>query len=81
MRGFGAGVRELEPVQEGGEEPMRAFLDEIRDNLFSWTWKVPEDVRLRAVAELEPWAQERWGDLDEVRRFDHATVWRAYDLP
>jgi SAM-dependent methyltransferase len=81
MRAFGAGVRELEPVHEGGEEPMRAFLDEIRDNLFSWTWKVPEDVRLRAVAELEPWAQERWGDLDEVRRFDHATVWRAYDLP
>ena len=81
MAALGASVRELEPVNEGGEEAMRAFLDEIRDNLFSWTWKVPEDVRLRAVGELEPWAAERWGDLDEVRRFDHATVWRAYDLP
>ena len=81
MAELGAEVRELDPVNEGGEEAMRSFLDEIRDNLFSWTWKVPEDVRMRAVDELEPWAQERWGDLDEVRRFDHATVWRAYDLP
>jgi SAM-dependent methyltransferase len=81
MASHGATVRLLEPVGEGGEETMRSFLDEIRDNLFSWTWRVPDDVRLRAVDELEPWAVERFGALDEVRRWEHATVWRAYDLP
>ena len=80
MAEHGASVRELEPVHEGGTEPFRAFLDEIRENRFSWTWNVPEDVRLRAVEDLEPWAKERWGDLDEPRRYEHATVWRAYDL-
>jgi SAM-dependent methyltransferase len=80
MATHGASVRLLDPVGEGGEERLRSFLDEIRQDLFSWTWRVPEDVRLRAVDELEPWARERFGDLDEVRRYDHATVWRAYDL-
>jgi SAM-dependent methyltransferase len=81
MSELGASVRELDPVDEGGEEALRAFLDEVREGLFSWTWILPQDVRDRAVAELEPWAEERWGDLDEVRPFHHATVWRAYDLP
>ena len=81
MANHGATLRLLPPVGEGGEETIRSFLDEIRENLFSWTWRVPEDVRMRAVDELEPWAEDRFGDLDEVRRFQHPTVWRAYDLP
>jgi SAM-dependent methyltransferase len=80
MAGHGARVRELEAVVEGGEETTGEFLEEIRANSYSWTWRVPDDVRLRAADELEPWIRERFGDLDTVRRWEHATVWRAYDL-
>jgi SAM-dependent methyltransferase len=80
MRRLGAAVRELEPVRQGGEETIRSFLDEIRDNLFSWTWRVGDDARLATVDELQPWAAERFGDLDAPRRWEHTTVWPAYDL-
>ena len=80
MARHGARLRELEAVVEGGTETMREFVEEIRANSYSWTWRVAEDVRLRAADELEPWVRERFGDLDEVRRWEHATVWRAYDL-
>ena len=81
MASHGAEVRELPPVREGGQESVGEFLEEIRDNLFSWTWRIPEDVRLRTAEVLRPWAEERFGPLDEVRPYEHATVWRAYDLP
>ena len=81
MAAHGASVRELPPVREGGEETVGEFLQEIRDNLFSWTWRIPDDLRLRTVEELRPWAEQRFGPLDQVRRYEHATVWRAYDLP
>jgi SAM-dependent methyltransferase len=80
MSRLGASVRELPAIHEGNDETIRSFVDEIRDNLFSWTWKVPDEVRVRAADELEPWAEQRFGDLDEVRRWEYATVWRAYDL-
>lgn len=80
MRRLGAAVRELEPVRQGDEETIRSFLDEIRDNLFSWTWHVADDVRLAAVEELGAWATDRFGDLGSSRPWEHSTVWRAYDL-
>ena len=80
MASHGAALRLIDPVGEGHDESIRTFLDEIRENLFSWTWRVPEDVRMRAADELEPWSEERFGDIDEVRHYEHATVWRAYDL-
>ena len=81
MARHGAQVRELEALVQGGEETMGSFIDEIRENSYSWTWRVPDDVRLRAADEIEPWARERFGDLDAVRRWELAVIWRAYDLP
>jgi SAM-dependent methyltransferase len=80
MASLGARPRELPPVHEGGDEPLGEFVDGIRDNLYSWTWNVPDDLRLRAHAELRRWAADRFGDLGERRPFEHATRWRAYDL-
>jgi SAM-dependent methyltransferase len=80
MASLGARPRDLPSVHEGGDDPLGGFIDGIRDNLYSWTWNVPEGVRLRAHEELRRWAAERFGDLDERRPFEHATRWRAYDL-
>ena len=31
--------------EEGNEEPLGAYLDEVEEGRWSWTWHVPEDVR------------------------------------
>lgn len=80
MVSLGARPRELTSVREGGNEPLGEFLDGLRENRYSWTWSLPDEVRLRAYAEVRQWAEERFGDLDEPRPFEHATRWRAYDL-
>ncbi len=80
MGAYGASARELPPVREGSDEPLAAFLQGIEAGRYSWTWGVPETIRLLTVAELRGWAEERFGGLEERRPFEHATRWRAYDL-
>jgi SAM-dependent methyltransferase len=81
LANHGAGVRVLQPLDESFEEPLGEFLRGIEENRYSWTWKVPEDVRLRAAAELRPWAEARYGSVEESQALSLATTWRAYDLP
>ncbi len=80
MAGHRATLRILPSVKETWEDALGDFLDGIEQGMYSWTWTVPEDVRLRTLAELRPWAVERFGPLDEVRRSPLLQVWRAYDL-
>lgn len=77
----GGELRILPELTDDVEEPLSEFLDDIERDLYSWTWPVPEDVRLATVRELRPWAEERFGPLDEPRAWEHTIVWRAYDLP
>jgi SAM-dependent methyltransferase len=78
---LGLRLRVLPSIPEEEEEPLGSFLDAIEEGRWSWTWHVPEDARIDAVRELRPWAEERFGPLDRVERYEVETVWRAYDLP
>ena len=81
LEGLGLQLRVLPAIPEEAEEPLGSFLDAIEEGRWSWTWHVPEDTRVDAVRELRPWAEERFGPLDRVERYEVETVWRAYDLP
>ena len=81
MAAHGATLRVLPAVDEVWEDALGEFLDGVEQGRYSWTWKVPDDVRRRVTAELRPWAAERFGPLDETRRSSLPQVWRAYDLP
>jgi SAM-dependent methyltransferase len=81
LEGLGLRLRVLPAIPEEEEEPLGSFLDAIEEGRWSWTWHVPEDVRRDAVREIRPWAEERFGPLDRVERYEVETVWRAYDLP
>jgi hypothetical protein len=81
LEGLGLRLRVLPSIPEEEEEPLGSFLDAIEEGRWSWTWHVPEDTRVDAVRELRPWAEERFGPLDRVERYEVETVWRAYDLP
>ena len=78
---LGLRLRVLPAIPEEAEEPLGSFLDAIEEGRWSWTWHVPEDTRVHAVRELRPWAEERFGPLDRVERYEVESVWRAYDLP
>jgi SAM-dependent methyltransferase len=80
MARHGATLRVLPPVRVDWEGSPGAFLDEIEQGWFSWTWTIAEDVRKQAVGQMRQWAEGRFGALDRVMRYELATVWRAYDL-
>jgi SAM-dependent methyltransferase len=81
LEGLGLRLRVLPAIPEEEEEPLGSFLDAIEEGRWSWTWHVPEDTRVEAVRELRPWAEERFGPLERIERYEVETVWRAYDLP
>jgi SAM-dependent methyltransferase len=53
----------------------------LRDNIFSFTWRLDDDVRLTATDEVEARAQRRYGDLERPQTHEIALHWRAYDVP
>jgi SAM-dependent methyltransferase len=81
LEGLGLRLRVLPAIPEEEEEPLGSFLDAIEEGRWSWTWHIPENARVDAVRQLRPWAEERFGPLDRVKRYEVETVWRAYDLP
>jgi SAM-dependent methyltransferase len=81
MLGHEATIRKLPVLVEDVAVSLDEFIEGIEENRYSWTWRVPEDVRLRAVAEIRRWAAERFGPVDDAGRFEQAHVWHAYDLP
>jgi SAM-dependent methyltransferase len=81
MNAFGAPRRDLPPLTDRLTQTLADFVQGIEENRYSWTWVVDDDVRLRALAELRPWAEERFGPLDRPVTYTHPTRWCAYDLP
>ncbi|MCI0632650.1 MAG: class I SAM-dependent methyltransferase [Actinobacteria bacterium] len=77
----GADLRMLPPVREEDVDTLEEFLEGIEEGRWSWTWRADDAVRRLAVAQIRPWAAERFGPLDRVERYELATLWRAYDLP
>jgi SAM-dependent methyltransferase len=81
LESLGLRLRVLPAIPEEEEEPLGSFLDAIEEGRWSWTWHVPKKARVDAVRELRPWAEERFGPLDRVERYEVEMVWRAYDVP
>jgi SAM-dependent methyltransferase len=80
MERLGARPRSLPPVNESAVDSLDEFLLGIEEGRYSWAWGVAEDVRQRALEEMRPWAEERFGPLHVSSSRPHATRWRAYDL-
>jgi SAM-dependent methyltransferase len=79
MESLGRRPRPLRPIRHISTDTLEDFIQGIEANRYSWTWRLPEDVRVRGLAQVRPWARERFGDLDAPVAFEFATQWRAYD--
>jgi SAM-dependent methyltransferase len=77
----GGSLRLLPTIVDRREEPLGIFLDGIERSRYSWTWALPDEVRLAALRQLRPWARARFGPLDRPFVSETEIVWRAYDLP
>jgi SAM-dependent methyltransferase len=78
-RRVGLRPRDLPPIHVVSEEPLDAFLDGVEHNHYSWLWPLSDEERLRALAVVRPWAEDRYGPLDRPRRAEADILWRAYD--
>jgi ubiquinone/menaquinone biosynthesis C-methylase UbiE len=81
MAELGASHRELPEIWQESELTLGRYFAEIEDRAFSWTWRVPTDRLVAAVAETKAWAAARYGSFDRILEPRFKSVWRAYDLP
>jgi ubiquinone/menaquinone biosynthesis C-methylase UbiE len=79
MAALGRRARALPRIEHRVSGTAEAFLRGIEEDRYSWTWRLSDDVRLRAARELRPWAEERFGDLSTPVEYEVETSWRAYD--
>jgi ubiquinone/menaquinone biosynthesis C-methylase UbiE len=80
MVSLGARGRTLEPVEAEETTTIEERLRWLEAGAFSFTWRVDDDTRGEAVARLRPWAEERFGPLEDARTSNWRIVYRAYDL-
>lgn len=81
MGALGLAGRDLPRFTEVERDGLDGFMDAVDQNRFSWTWKVDDALRARAVAEVRRSVEERYGPLDQIPLEEHEIAWRAYDLP
>jgi len=70
--------RDLPDIVEHGELKLSDLLDSYERGEFSYTWRMDEATRHRAVTEVRQWASRRYGSLDEPMPNRHVIRWRAY---
>ena len=80
MTGLGATRRAVPPASYVERGTLDAYFQMIADGRYSWTWKVPEAERRRAVDAVRSWAEERYGDLSAPVSERRRIRFRAYDL-
>ncbi|HVL81178.1 MAG TPA: class I SAM-dependent methyltransferase [Actinomycetota bacterium] len=77
----GASVRELEPVVDPRTTTANRRMDAWEQNIFSFTWRLTDEVRMQAVEAARAWAREHLDDPDEVVERPWVIRVRAYRLP
>jgi SAM-dependent methyltransferase len=79
MADLGLRVRELPVIVSTKSYTLVELLGALADGLWSCTWDAPEDARRAAAGQIEPWVEEKFGDLSEPREYEIHIAWRAYE--
>jgi ubiquinone/menaquinone biosynthesis C-methylase UbiE len=61
---LGARGGEVASIQDHSRETIGEFLDQMEAGMHSWTWRVDEADRRRAVHAVRVWAAEQFGSLE-----------------
>jgi SAM-dependent methyltransferase len=79
MDALGWRARPLPPIAHTVVETLEDFVAGIEENRYSWTWRLPEDMRDRAAVQVRAWAEQEFGDLSAPQLMEFTSDWRAYD--
>jgi SAM-dependent methyltransferase len=80
MESLGCRVRLLTAFDDPDRQSLAEFIDATEHNVYSWTWKLDEETRVRCAQETREWARERFGDVDAVHEV-FRVEWHAYEVP
>ena len=81
MSSLGLGVHELDPITETHDTTHEENIARLEAGIFSFTWAASEEDRRRAGAATRPWAEDRFGPLDQTYSYETTIAYRAYDVP
>jgi SAM-dependent methyltransferase len=77
----GCMLRMLAPVPLTWDSTLSELIDRLGAGIYSWTWSLDEDTRLRAADEVRVWAVGEFGALDQPSEGHGEIRYRAYDVP
>jgi len=80
MHSLGASPRELPPIIDHREVTPEATVAVLEAGMFSITWDIDAETRMRAGGIVREWATKRYGSLEEPQPITFEMHWRAYDL-
>lgn len=81
MAELGSNGRSL-PVVRGEEiATPNERIGRLEAGLYSFTWRVDDEIRRQGARAVRRWAAETLGDLDEPRAVPIEVAFRAYDVP
>ena len=79
METLGCRVSHLPAFDDPDRQSLHEFIDATEHNVYSWTWKLDQETRVRCAQETRAWAQDRFGDLDTVHEVFHVE-WHCYEV-
>ncbi|MGH2729965.1 MAG: class I SAM-dependent methyltransferase [Actinomycetota bacterium] len=80
MASLGGSVREIPPIVNRREVTPEATVALLEAGMFSISWDIDAETRMRAGGLVREWATKRYGSLDEPVPLTFEMHWRAYDL-
>jgi hypothetical protein len=80
MATIGIQGRDAASIRNAVELEPAELIRRLRGNIFSFTWRLNDEVRLAATNEVEERARRRYGDLDRPVMHEFSLRWRAYDV-
>jgi ubiquinone/menaquinone biosynthesis C-methylase UbiE len=80
LTALGARGGEVASIPDTMGETVGEFLDQMERGMHSWTWRVDEESRKRAVGAVRAWAFGRFGSLEAPVSPEYRLVVRRFDL-
>jgi hypothetical protein len=77
----GAAAQVIASIPDVSDETVGRFLDQMERGMHSWTWRMDEELRRRAVVLVRDWAVGHFGSLDVPLAPEYRLVVRRNDLP
>jgi ubiquinone/menaquinone biosynthesis C-methylase UbiE len=78
---IGCQARALPPVHVTSTRTLRRTIEDVEQQIYSWTWPYPAGQIQAACEEIRAWAQREDIPLDTQVPAERVIIWQAFDRP